>query len=71
MHQKTCKVHGELAQKDIVIVKSAKIKCGYSLRCRLCKLNAAKVHREKQDAYKPSAIDLLWKVPPHNITQTQ
>ena len=46
-HEKICKTHGELAQENIIVEPNKSAKRGYTLRCRLCKLE--KDRRWKDD----------------------
>jgi len=46
-HEKTCKIHGELEQENIIIEPNKSAKRGYTLRCRLCKLNKDRKWKEE------------------------
>lgn len=55
-HEKICKTHGELVQENIIVEPNKSAKRGYTLRCRLCKLNKDRNWKENnRDKHRSSA----------------
>src|SRR5712675_1123242 len=55
-HEKICKIHGELVQENIIIEPNKSAKRGYTLRCRLCKIDKDRKWKSLNwDQHKESA----------------
>lgn len=59
-YEKTCKKHGMLSEKNIMVTRSQRLKRGYTLRCRLCSREQGRKWDSEHVEYR-IASNIKWR----------